>query len=208
MKHIKQLTPRLALHKSFPYILIVMGAIGFLASATINVKKAHLLANPTADLGCNLNPVYSCGSVLSTPQAEIFGFSNELLGIGMFAAIVTLGVLLLAGGVFKAWLWRIYLLGMAGSMAFVFWFFYQSVYNINALCIFCSFVWFATWTVTVAGAAWTYDRGYWPTLPPALRRIAAWLRQRVLYVWLALIVLFAGLILHHFWYYYGQYFGY
>lgn len=198
----------IVLKKSFPLLLIVLGTVGLLASAAINIEKTHLLKNPNSELSCNLNPVYSCGSVIMTKQAAVFGFSNEIMGLAMFAAIITVGVALLAGATFKAWFWRIFIAGMIGSMVFVAWFFYQSVYVIGALCIFCSLVWFATWSITIAVAAWAYDNKKLPTLSGNGARVAAWKRSHIGWVWAAGIALAAGLILHHFWYYYGQYFGY
>jgi uncharacterized membrane protein len=207
-QRMQKIKKSLALKKSFPIILIVFGLVGLLASAVINIEKSHLLRNPNSELGCNLNPVYSCGSVIMTKQSEILGFSNELMGMAMFAAIVTVGVVLLAGGELKAWFWRLFVMGMVGSMVFVGWFFYQSVYVINALCIFCSLVWFSTWAITVAVATWSYDRGYLPKIPKAAKEYVQRTRQNIGYVWLGGIVLAAILILHHFWYFYGQYFGY
>lgn len=196
------------IRKIFPYVLIAFGLAGLLASAAINVEKSHLLRNPTDELSCNLNPVYSCGSVIMTKQAEIFGFSNELMGLVMFAALITTGIVLLSGAVMKQWFWRLFVAGMAGSMVFVGWFFYQSVYTIGALCIFCTIVWISTWSILLAGYAWTYDEKF---LPMPAKGISAesmrWLRLRIAYVWLAGLLLGAALILHHFWYYYGQYFG-
>jgi uncharacterized membrane protein len=42
---------------------------------------------------CSINPVLSCGSVMVTHQASIFGFPNPLMGIAGFAVVIVTGVL-------------------------------------------------------------------------------------------------------------------
>lgn len=62
-------------------VLAVGGAIGFLAAFTLTVEKIALLKDPSYSPSCSINPVLSCGSVMTTSQAEVFGFPNPLLGI-------------------------------------------------------------------------------------------------------------------------------
>lgn len=193
----------------FPYILIAFGIIGLLASSILVIEKITLLKEPATDLSCNLNPVYSCSNVISSKQAEIFGFPNELMGIAMFAALITLGVIAATKVELPKWLWKLFILGMLGGMGFVFWFFYQSVYVIGSLCIFCTSIWFSIWTITVAGYTWLYDEGLvHPKKSRSLKKIARLARSNFMIVWLMFIVTIAVLILHHFWYYYGEKLGF
>ena len=191
----------------FPILLIVFGAIGLMASAAIAIEKEHQLKNPDVEFICNLNPIYSCSNVFMSKQAEIFGFSNELMGIAMFGALIALGVVLLAGAKMKSWLWHIYMVGMLGFMGFVVWFFYQSVYTIGSLCIFCSIVWFSGWLLTTSGFSWIYDNGYLSVLKKYNNQLA-FIRKHIFIIWLVFIGVIVGLIIHHFWYFYGQYFGF
>ncbi len=61
-------------------MLVVAGALGLTASLVLTIEKFSLLADPTYRPSCSINPVISCGSVMSSPQAEAFGFPNPLLG--------------------------------------------------------------------------------------------------------------------------------
>jgi uncharacterized membrane protein len=36
---------------------------------------------------CSINPILSCGSVMTTPEAEAFGIPNLLIGIAGFAVV-------------------------------------------------------------------------------------------------------------------------
>lgn len=204
---IKKLKKVFVVKKMFPILLLVLGAIGMMASAAIAIEKEDMLKNPQTELVCNLNPVYSCSNVFMSPQAEIFGFSNELMGIAMFAALITLGVVLLAGAQLKKWLWHVYLGGMLFFMGFVVWFFYQSVYTIGSLCIFCSIVWFSAWGLTANGFAWIYDNGYLKEFKK-IQKPLQFIRRNIIAVWLLFIITIVVLILNHFWFYYGQYFGF
>jgi uncharacterized membrane protein len=197
----------LNLSKAFPLILIVFGFTGLLASSAISIEKVSLLKDPTAELVCNINPIYSCGNVINSKQSSVFGFSNELMGIAMFSAIITVGVLVISGSKLNPRIWKLFMLGMVGSMAFVLWFFYQSVYVIGSLCIFCSIVWFSTWTITTALFAWAYDQKL-VAIPKSLEKIIAVKRKYIITIWLVLILTLIALIIKHFWFFYGPKFGF
>lgn len=190
----------------FPLFVIIFSIIGLLASTAIAIEKIHLLEDPNAQLICSINPIYSCQSVILSDQASVFGFSNELIGIAFFGGVLALGLGVLAGARYKNWLHYLTWLGLAGSMGMVVWFFYQSVYNINALCIYCSIVWFATWTLFAGYSWWLLDRGI-VKLPKRLQLLAVFAaKKNTAAAWFLVIFLFAFLILNHFWYYYDQYF--
>ena len=98
-------------------------------------------------------PVLSCGSVMTKPQAEIFGFPNPLLGIAGFAVVTTVGAALLAGASFRRW-FRVGLqAGVTFEAGFEHWLIFQSLYRIEALCPYCVAVWATTvpifWYVTL-----------------------------------------------------------
>src|SRR5690606_13189412 len=82
-----------------------------------------------------------CGAVMQSPQAEVFGFSNPLIGLAGFAIVVTIGFALLAGGRFKRWFWVATQLGMLFAVGFIYWLFFQAVYDIGSLCLYCMVVW-------------------------------------------------------------------
>src|SRR5688572_232512 len=107
---------------AMPWILIIFGTIGLLCSLVLTYDKIQVLSNPNFKLGCDLNPVISCGSVLGSKQAEAFGFPNPFMGIPGYAIIVTTGVLMLAGmGKIKRWYWLGMQAGMIFGLLFVHW---------------------------------------------------------------------------------------
>jgi uncharacterized membrane protein len=190
----------------FCIFLIIFSITGLLASMAIAVEKVHLLENPGADLSCTINPVYSCQSVITSDQASIIGIPNELIGIAFFGGLLALGLATLAGAKYKSWLHKLTWLGLLGSMVVVFWFFYQSVYNINALCIYCTTVWFATWTLFVGYSWWILDRKI-VKLPKQLEFLDVFKdKKNSILLWFLVIVFLVFLVLNNFWYYYGQYF--
>ena len=183
----------------------LLSIVGLVPSFILAIEKIHLLEDPEAQLSCSINPVYSCQNVILSDQASVFGFSNEFIGIAFFGGFLALSLVLVSGGRFAQWLHQLAWLGLAGSMGFVIWFFYQSVYNINALCMYCSIVWFATWTLFIVYSRYLLTEKI--VKPP--KRYASLTRMFIHLapvVWIGLIIVFAGLILNHFWYYYGQYF--
>ena len=185
--------------------MIALSVIGLAASATISIEKTHLLQNPQTDLSCSINPVYSCQNVITSDQASIFGFSNELIGIAFFGGTLALGLGLLSGAKYSAWLHKLTLLGLLASMGVVIWFFYESVFVINAVCIYCSTVWLATWSLLVRYSVWLITSKTL-AVPKKYRIYTEAITRYALAIWALLITVFAGLILNHFWYYYGQYF--
>ena len=50
--------------------VLIAGVIGFVASLTLTVEKIDLLLNPSYVPSCNINPIVSCGSVMTTTTSE------------------------------------------------------------------------------------------------------------------------------------------
>lgn len=132
---------KLKSNNKFAHFLILVSAIGLVASFILTIEKFQLLKDPKAQLSCNFNPVVSCGSVISSPQAEAFGFANPLIGLVGFAVIITIGVGMIAGAKYKRWFWLGLQAGTIFGVLFSIWLFYQSLYVIKALCPFCVVVW-------------------------------------------------------------------
>lgn len=135
--------------------LLVGGLIGLVAAVVLLVEKMELLANPDYIPSCNVNPVLSCGSVMTTPQAEAFGIPNPIIGIAGFAAVAAIGASLVAAGArFGSWFWIVVQAGVTFAVVFVHWLIYQSLYVIGALCPYCMIVWAVTipifWHITTA----------------------------------------------------------
>lgn len=190
----------------YPVFMAFFSLFGMVASAILSIEKEHLLKNPDAELLCSINPVYSCQNVILSDQSSVFGFSNELIGIAFFGGMLALALGMLAGAKYAKWLHGAAWFGLLGSMGMVVWFFYQSVYNINALCIYCSTVWFATWTLFVGYTRWLITSKTF-IVPKKYKKLAGVFVAYAPSVWFGLIAIFAALILNHFWYYYGTYFS-
>ena len=135
------------------WILTIGGALGLLGSFELVVEKFELLKDPSATLFCDINPVISCGSVILTEQASVFGFANPILGLMGFSVVITLGVLAIANVELPRWVWVGLNIGATLALAFVIWLISQSLYVIGALCPWCMLVWTVTilifWNLTV-----------------------------------------------------------
>ena len=128
-------------------LLLVTGLIGFAAAFVLTVEKFWLLTNPFYVPSCTVNETVSCGPVMSSPQAELFGFPNPLLGIAGFAVVATTGAALLAGGRLAGWYWAGLQVGAVLAVVFVAWLISQSLFVIGALCPYCMVVWAVTFTI-------------------------------------------------------------
>lgn len=190
-----------------PWLLIVCGVIGLLAAAIIMIDKIELLINPNATFLCDLNPVVSCGSVMQSDQANAFGFPNPIIGLAGFPVLIVTGVIMLAGAQLKRWYWLGLQFGAIFGLGFVHWLFYQSVYNIGALCPYCMAVWVVAitsfWYITL----YNLEKGY-VKLPAAMGGLGTFARKHHLDILVLWFLIIAGLILHHFWYYYGPLWGF
>ncbi|WP_432564282.1 vitamin K epoxide reductase family protein [Kineococcus sp. SYSU DK003] len=152
-------------------LLTLGGLLGFVAAFTLTIERFELAENPDYVPSCSFNPVLSCGSVMQTDQAALFGFPNPLIGIAAFALSTFLGVLVLSRTVLPRWVERGYLLGITLGTVFVGWLIGQSLYSIHALCPYCMVVW-----AVVVPTFWVHladglDRGLLP-VPHALRGAA------------------------------------
>src|SRR5262245_58207630 len=116
------------------WVMAVASGFGLGAAFALMAEKVLVLEDPTHVPACTIDAVLSCGTVMTSDQAEAFGFPNPMLGIAGFAALTALGVAVLAGGTFRRWLWLLIQAGVTFAVLFVHWLFAQSVYDIQALC--------------------------------------------------------------------------
>ena len=144
-------------YKSTPWVLLVFAVVGLFASFQLTVDKISLLSDPDFVPSCNINPVLSCGTIILTDQASLFGFPNPIIGLVGFSVIITLGVLMISKVMIPNWVWLGLNLGALAGMAFVIWLAYESLYVIGALCPWCMVAWLATififWITTAENAA-------------------------------------------------------
>ncbi|MGU3650511.1 vitamin K epoxide reductase family protein [Mycolicibacterium sp. A43C] len=176
--------------------VLIAGVLGLAAAATLTIEKIEILIDPSYVPSCSLNPVLSCGSVMVTPQASVFGFPNSLIGIIAFTVVLVTGVLAVARVSLPRWYWVGLTVGSALGVVFVHWLIFQSLYRIGALCPYCMVVWAVTipLLVTVASIALRAE-----TATGAGRILYDW-RWSLVALWFTAVVL---LILVRFWNYWS-----
>jgi uncharacterized membrane protein len=124
--------------------VLIAGVLGLAAAAALTIEKIEILINPDYVPSCSINPVLSCGSVMTTPQATAFGFPNSLIGIVAFTVVLVTGVLAMAKVNLPRWYWVGLAIGTFLGTIFVHWLAWQSLYSIGALCPYCMVVWAVT----------------------------------------------------------------
>lgn len=191
--------PALVRAKPFGWFLVIAGAVAWVASATLVLERLDLYTNPNAKISCDINSWISCGDVMKTSQAAIFGFPNPFIGIVAFAVVITTGMVLLAGAELRRWYWIALQVGVTLGIVLICWFFTQAVYVLAILCPYCMVV----WAMMIPLFAWITVRnlrhGVIPA-PPAVTKFAAdwaWVVVGLAYVAViaAIFFKFMGLII-------------
>ena len=188
--------------KILPWILLIGGTIATIASISLSVEVYQHLKNPDYVPACNLSPILSCTSVADSPQSAALGFPNYYLGIAGYAAVLTVGAMLLFGAKPNKNFWKLFLGGLTLATAFVHWLIFQSLYRIGSLCIFCMIVWAVTIPLFWFTLIHLIQTGSL-SVPAKLKRPVNFILNyhvEILLVWLMLII---ALILNRFWYYWG-----
>lgn len=192
---------RFFLTRAAAWVLAVGGAVGSLAAVALLIEKINSLADPNYIPLCSINPILSCGSVMSTPQAEVFGFPNPIIGVVAFPVVATIGITVLTGARLPRWFWLGLQAGTLFGVGFVHWLFVQSVYEIGALCPYCMVVWAVTvpifWYTTLHNLA----AGNLP-LPTALRPLSSWLARyhgAALTTWYLILIALVGQAFWPYW---------
>ncbi len=183
-----------------PWLIFFAGLVGFIASFILFQDHVKALKDPGFVPSCNLNPILSCSKVSTSNQASVFGVYNGFIGLPAYAAVMTLGVAMLAGAKFKRWFWRLVNFGLLLAVGFITWLQFETLYRINALCIFCMVIWVATiplfWYVTL----YNFDKGNLK-VPKKLAGVYSFVRSNHFgFLMLWFLVIFA-LIIDRFWYY-------
>ena len=176
--------------------VLIAGVVGLSSALALTIEKVELLKNPAYVPTCSLNPVLSCGSVMVTPQAAVFGFPNSLIGIVSFTVVLVTGVLAVARVQLPRWYWAGLAVGTLLGTVFVHWLIYQSVFTIGALCLYCMVVWSMTipLLVVVTTIAVQPQRGN-----AVLRGLHTW-RWSIVARWFTAVIL---LCLVRFWSYWS-----
>ena len=183
--------------------LIVTSIIGFLAAFELTVDKFRLLADPDVVLSCDLNPFFSCGSVMTFPQSELFGFPNQILGVFAYAFPLLLGVLLVSAVKVPDWIMNGLSIGLLGGVALVTYLQYASLIEIGVGCPWCMIVWVVAILQFCVVVASNILRGAWgesARQSTALRVLAS---SPILIACLWLLII-ATVMVVNFWSFFGS----
>ena len=181
--------------KSLYAVITLAGIVGFLASFLQLIEKIELLKNPNSALFCNINAIFSCSNILNVWQSSVFGFPNSLMCVSFFAIMITAGFVAWTGGTINNTL-RLVFMGMAWFfVGFGFWYLWQSIFVVGALCIFCIFCYGAVLAISGSWLRLNYNdlklsKTYRHLLTEAITKnydIAFWLL-------IAIIILFEAVI--------------
>ena len=125
----KPTLPKILSIKWFSVLLIIVGIVGIVASVQLTIDKIHVLKDPSFDPACNINPIFSCGSVMKTAQAEIRGVPNTLVGLATFPILITIGAVMLFGARMNRRFWQLFQLGVLGGLGMVIYLFFQGSFH-------------------------------------------------------------------------------
>lgn len=190
------------LQRALPWLLLIGGAVALIASVMLSIEVFDRLKNPAYVPVCNLNPILSCTNVADSNQAHAFGFPNYFIGIASYAAVATIGVVMLAGSRLKRWFWQAVEVGLLFAFAFITWLQFETLYRIGALCIFCMIVWVCTGPMFWYTTLYNLRQGNLPT-PKKLRGVVGFAQRHhgdILLLWFLIII---ALIAKRFWYYWS-----
>jgi uncharacterized membrane protein len=160
--------------RSFAWLLIVTGGIGFIASAALVFERLQVFLDAGHKSSCDINALLNCGTVMRTPQAELFGFPNPFIGIVAYAIVLTIGAAILAGARFARWYWMSIEVGVVLGSLFTFWLWYQTTFQIDALCLYCMVVWIVQTALAVNVTMRNIRTGVIPVSPRVAETLPAW----------------------------------
>lgn len=171
-------------------LLAACAIIGLIASFALLHETFAVARDPEYAPSCNINPLVSCASAMSSAQGEIAGIPNPAFGIAAFTALLTFSVLLFAGTRFTKWVWRAGLLAASAGLLFALYLYSTALFVLGSICPWC----FATWIITVA-IFWVFVTY---TLREKIFNVPKWL-QPITTFWtknagLVLAILYAALI--------------
>ncbi len=195
---------KLSLNKTFPYILIVVGIIGLFASFVLTHDTLKIAQNSHYVPSCNLNPVLSCGDVINAAGDKILGLPYPYYGIAVFAVLISAGASMLAGAKFKRWYWLVFQTGVTLGTLGAYLLLLKSIFKIHALCPFCLSVDVVTTILFWYTTLYVIDNKYIKLNNAKAKNAYQWVRKHHLDLLILWFIIVIGLILKHFWYYYGK----
>ena len=187
------------LGRRLPYIFLIAATIGLISSFALTYDKIHYLKNPAYVPACDINPILSCGSVMKTQQADLLGLPNTVFGIAGFSILFFVGLMLVTGSKLSKRLWQLLNLGILTGFLFFIYLFFQGVYRINAICPYCFLVWLVMPPLLLYITLYNLQSGNISLgFGQKAKSYLARYHWEILTAW---YVIFFGILLTHFWYY-------
>ncbi len=127
--------------KKYAVLSLICGVIAFASSAMLVYEHLQISKDAAHVSVCDVNSLLNCGTVMRTPFAEVFGFPNPYIGLVGYAITITISTAILAGARFSRWYWVALNIGHFLAFCFILYLWFNTTFVINALCLFCMFVW-------------------------------------------------------------------
>lgn len=156
------------------WIMLVTGIFGFLAASMLVYERLQIYVDASHRSSCDINALLNCGTVMRTPQAAVFGFPNPFIGIAAYAVVLTIAAALLARARFAPWFWWCVQVGVTLGFCFICWLWFQTTFEIDALCLYCMIVWIMQTTLFVHVTMRNMRAGVIPVPPRATVVLSGW----------------------------------
>lgn len=180
-----------SLHPWVGIAIMVLSGLGLLSSVMLLQSELDVLADPDANLICDVNPLIGCSSSLLSPQAHLLGIPNSALGLVAFGALLALGAVVTFRGTLPKIVWLGISAGALAGLAFVVFFLFASVTEFRTLCPYCMLTWVATLGIlplALGGAASTGSFGTGSTSAGRSILRYSWAIALVLYLLVVLVI--------------------
>ena len=173
------------------WFLLISSLVLWFAAFTLT-RETYLLASAGITPSCNINPFFSCGDVMQSWQATVFfGAPNQLYGVAGYVIPVVVGIALIQGAKFRRWFWVLFTLGMVVAWGFLMWLFYQAVFVIGFLCLYCMVAWAMHTIVLWPWLSWALGRG----LLGKSNRLVSLGRATLGFTWIPIVLTFVVITL-------------
>ncbi|MBD5787907.1 vitamin K epoxide reductase family protein [Cellulosimicrobium terreum] len=184
--------PRPVSARTMGWLLVVLGAIGLVASAALAIEKYLKLADPNHVPSCSLNIFLDCSDAMGSWQGSLLGFPNPLLGIAAFPVVVATGVVVLAGARLPRWYWLALLGGTTLGLGLVVFLVWTTLYAISAMCPYCMVVWAVMLPLFWYQVVHAVQEGYLPASEGVRRTVVG---NRHLFLAIGYVALIAWVLL-------------
>lgn len=166
--------------------LLGLATLGFVASLSLTIDYYRLLDNPSYVLACDINPIVSCGSVMESQYAKVFGVPLSLGGVIGFGVLMLFSIGAFFGLKYKLWVWRAAQAAAIAGLLVAHYLFFVSVFILGSICPWCFTVWMST-----LGVAWIVTWHNAKNGHLALPKIEKWIAKNhiVLFVWWLVVLL-------------------